>query len=1114
MNSKTSPEAQLRAENAGLRARLEKAEAALRAEGLSAEDGADFTVRDADGRPERTMAVIQDITDRKRMAEANEALLLSSLRQQEKLREREHFLQRIADVTPGILYAFDLEKQCNVFINRTVATMIGYGAEEIAAMGDTVVPTLMHPDDLAHFPAHLERVGALRADECADFEYRMRDRAGEWRWFHSRDAAFARDAAGAVSQMIGTAIEITARKEAEDELRDSREFTRRVLDNLFAFVGVLTVDGTLVEVNRAPLEGAGISASDVLGKKFWDCSWWSYSPEVQARLRAACKRAIAGEVVRYDELVRMAGEAMLWIDFQLAPLRDAEGRITHLIPSGMDITERRRSAETLRQNAELFIRLVDQAPTGMYVVDADFRLQQVNALAAPVFAKVERLIGRDFAEVMEVLWGPAVGAEVARIFRHTLATGERYVSPSFIYERHDIGGEQAYEWQTQRVTLADGRYGVVCYFDDVTERQRAERAIRESEERLALGTEVAELALIEVDYTTGRDQLTARAARLFGLGDAAVALPRAEVHATFHPEDREELERRIAQCLDPAGRGWFAMEHRIVRPGGEVRWLSVRKQVFFTGEGAARRPARAVLAALDVTAEKTAAEAVRASEERLRALTLAMPHLVWTCSREGDCIFQSPQWEKVTGQSAAASLGYGWLERVHPDDRERSADVWQSAVAGRRMYEADYRLRCQDGTYRWFLARAEPLSDPSGEPRYWIGTSTDIHDAKQTAEKLRLAAEEIARASRAKDDFLAALSHELRTPLTPVLMTATALSSDPTLSPEVRDQLAMMRRNVELEARLIDDLLDLTRISRGKLTLAAHAADVHQLIEHTADIVRSDTLGKQVGVTFALKAARHHALVDTTRIQQVFWNLIKNALKFTPTGGGITVSTRDDAEGGLIVSVADNGIGISAEALPLIFRAFEQGDVSGLHRYGGLGLGLAISHAIVEAHGGAIRAESAGVGCGATFTVSLATVAAPAASADARSAPVPSARSLRLLVVEDHEATRTVLTRLLTRAGHAVTTAGTMQEALVSYAATPYDAVVSDLGLPDGSGLDLMREIQRIRPVPAIALSGYGMEDDVRLTREAGFFAHLVKPVNVDQLKQLLARIPAPGEQA
>jgi len=378
---------------------------------------------------------------------------------------------------------------------------------------------------------------------------------------------------------------------------------------------------------------------------------------------------------------------------------------------------------------------------------------------------------------------------------------------------------------------------------------------------------------------------------------------------------------------------------------------------------------------------------------------------------------------------------------------------------------------------------------------------------RRAEEEMRLARDQAEAANRAKDRFLAALSHELRTPLTPVLFTASALEGDPALPLEVRDQLGMIRRNVELQARLIDDLLDITRISRGKLNLAPIAADLHQLLEHTAEIVRSDELGKQVRIVISLEAERHHALADPARVQQVFWNLIKNALKFTPTGGSIAVRTRNDAEGGIVVSVEDTGVGISAEALAHIFTAFEQGDVAGQHHYGGLGLGLAISQAIVEAHGGTIQADSQGAGLGATFTVILASVDAPAATAPAHTPPSAPAPALRLLVVEDHEATRTVLSRLLTRSGHQVTMAGTVHEALLAFSAERFDAVVSDLGLPDGSGLDLMREIQRQRPVPVIALSGYGMEDDLRQTKEAGFFAHLVKPVNLDQLRQLLPQL-------
>lgn len=379
--------------------------------------------------------------------------------------------------------------------------------------------------------------------------------------------------------------------------------------------------------------------------------------------------------------------------------------------------------------------------------------------------------------------------------------------------------------------------------------------------------------------------------------------------------------------------------------------------------------------------------------------------------------------------------------------------------------------------------------------------------AKQR-EALRQNAEEAQAASRAKDDFLAALSHELRTPLTPVLMSAASLQEDTRLPEDVREQLGMMRRNIELEARLIDDLLDVTRIRRGKLTIAPVPADIHELLRNSDDIIRSDGLGNQVQVVFDLQAVRHHALADTTRLHQVLWNLLKNALKFTPPGGTVTVRTRNDHEGRLVLTVEDTGVGISPEALPLIFHAFEQGDVVGQHRFGGLGLGLAISQAIVEAHQGTIHASSAGVGQGAAFTVTLATVDAPAVQAGRPAEPDAPAPALRLLIVEDHEATRTMLARLLSRSGHQVTIASTIRQGLTAFGEAHYDAVISDLGLPDGSGLDLMRELRRLRPVQGIALSGYGMEEDVRQTREAGFFAHLVKPVSIDQLRRLLAHIP------
>jgi signal transduction histidine kinase len=368
-------------------------------------------------------------------------------------------------------------------------------------------------------------------------------------------------------------------------------------------------------------------------------------------------------------------------------------------------------------------------------------------------------------------------------------------------------------------------------------------------------------------------------------------------------------------------------------------------------------------------------------------------------------------------------------------------------------------------------------------------------------------AEQAHAASRAKDQFLAALSHELRTPLTPVLLSTTELERDERLPADMRELLAMMRHNIELEARLIDDLLDLTRITHGKLTIASVVTDLHEVLRHSDEIIRSDGLGSKVEIVFQLEAARHHVTGDPARLHQVFWNLLKNALKFTPPGGRVTVRTQNDANGQIIVTVADTGIGISAEALPQIFRAFEQGDVTGKHRYGGLGLGLAISQAIVSVHRGTIQAASEGVGKGAVFSISLSTVEAPANTPAGKSTHAPSTPALRLLVVEDHAATREVLRRLLTHSGHHVTLAGTKEEALAAFAASQPDVVISDLGLPDGSGIDLMRELQQRRKIPGIALSGYGMENDLKLTQEAGFVAHLVKPINSEQLRLLLSEI-------
>jgi CheY-like chemotaxis protein len=341
-----------------------------------------------------------------------------------------------------------------------------------------------------------------------------------------------------------------------------------------------------------------------------------------------------------------------------------------------------------------------------------------------------------------------------------------------------------------------------------------------------------------------------------------------------------------------------------------------------------------------------------------------------------------------------------------------------------------------------------------------------------------------------------------------VLMSAAALEQEPGIEPELRRQFGMMRRNVELEARLIDDLLDLTRVSRGKLQLLfSGPVDVHSLLAHSEQIVHSDARNKSLVLCLELTANEHHVAGDAARINQVFWNLLKNAIKFTPAGGQITVRTANPTPGQLVLTVSDNGIGIDQQTLPFVFRAFEQGDIRGLQPCSGLGLGLSISKAIVELHGGTIRAESAGPGLGAVFTVELSTVLPfPEAQIQASQPRRFRGKSYRLLVVEDHEPTLAVLTRLLRDQGHDVMPASTVQDALALASDHTFDFVISDLGLPDGSGIDLMMQLSNDYGLRGIALTGYGMAEDLAKTERAGFLAYLVKPINFDQLHRVLER--------
>jgi len=481
-------------------------------------------------------------------------------------------------------------------------------------------------------------------------------------------------------------------------------------------------------------------------------------------------------------------------------------------------------------------------------------------------------------------------------------------------------------------------------------------------------------------------------------------------------------------------------------------------------------------------------------------------YAIYLLDPNGDVVTWNTGAEKIKGYLADDIIGKNFASFYTADDVAAGKPQRNLREASRRGSIRDQGLRVRkDGSTFEAEVVITALRDAAGEIRGFSKVTRDITDQVRSRE---FEAEKIAaqKANKAKDDFLAALSHELRTPLTPALAAATYLQDNTDKLPqEFAEDVEIIKRNVQLQARLIDDLLDLTRIASGKLHLELQDCDAHKIIENAIEMAESAIAAKQLKISTGLEAKRYHIMADCIRLQQVFWNLINNAVKFTPQNGQITLSTFDDKGGRFHFEIEDTGIGIEPQRLASLFQPFEQADPSVTRQFGGLGLGLAISKRLIDLHHGKIEAESRGRSFGATFKITLDTVP-EGAEANGRNHRVggKASKPLRILLVEDHKDTRRTMSRLLTHFGHNVVTADNVEGAMAVMASNNIDAVLCDIGLPDGSGYEVAAQARANGGIKTIALTGFGTEQDLQRSKEAGFDFHLVKPINFQELQTVL----------
>ncbi len=1206
-----------------------------------------------------------------------------------ELEQREQQIRLLISSTAEGIYGIDLDGNCT-FANEACAKLLGFEfSDELLGMQ---VHALIHHSRADGSPYPIEECQIYRAYRHGK-KVHVDDEVFWRKDGSSFDVEYWSHPQMKDEQVVGcvvTFIDITERKRLTTALADRESHLRRVIDNTLSFVGVLDTQGVLQEANSTALQAGGLTREEVIGKPFWECYWWSHDRNLVQELKAAIAIALTGKVVRYDAEVRMAGDSRLTIDFMLAPVKDDRGNVTHLIPSGIDISERKLAELEVQQRvAQLDLALesgrmgiwewdiTDDQVTlsarlyemfgfseGNFVATRDGFLQVVHAEDRPY---LERMIESAFSQTCEnhevefrVIRGDnqeivrthcrgnirraangtplsilSVAVDITERKEKELSlaflaslhsrlaaltTGEAIIAEAsqqvaefmqlshFLVIEMDKNAEQAnvvsdyctddspnlvgvydmseFATEQERRQLAAGlpmvvndtaaesrsatyvgnfstlkigslinapssrdtqlqfmisvakRQPHVWREDEIDvirqlsnivrlklERAYAEAALRESQERLRLGIEVADFALAQIDYATNTVLLSPEAARLYGLGDSETLVTRDQLHQLFHPDDHAMLMQCIEQCLDTREDSEFAVEHRIVKPGGDIRWLSVRKRIFFNRNANARRPTNGILAARDVTEHKHWEIELADRESHLRRVINNQLGLVGVIDRNGILVEVDDRSMSIAGLTRDDVIGKHFAEcawwtydaNVANDMRE----AMNKAFAGETV-RYDVGLYAQGNQRLMIDFMMAPVRSEDGHVEFLIPSGVDISERKLAEEQLQQARAVAEAANQSKSEFLANMSHEIRTPMTAILG-YTDLIAEKLDDAEALDYLRTIRRNGGFLLDIINDILDLSKIEAGKFEISQQLFSPQLLVEDVRSIMEVRASDSHIELDVEYRGAIPEMIeCDPKRLRQILINLVGNAIKFTPAGRVCVVVSYVEQSSKLRFDVVDSGIGISDKQLQRLFLPFSQGDGNVNREFGGTGLGLAISKRLTEMLGGEISVQSK-LGKGSAFTVSIAignakqiALVNPAAQAQKHQTDRQGSDirlDCRILVVDDRRDIRFLSRRFLTAAGATVDEAedGEIAVATVNQALArgqTYDLILLDMQMPKMDGYATAIALRRLGfSEPIVALTADAMQGDMKRCIECGCNDYLSKPIDKHLLLNLVKRL-------
>jgi len=773
--------------------------------------------------------------------------------------------------------------------------------------------------------------------------------------------------------------------------------------------------------------------------------------------------------------------------------------------------ERERLIAELETERARLKAIVEHIPAGVILAEAPSgRIVMVNP-------QMERIIGRpmvlspdieSYREWLtyEVNERPVEGRE--SVLARTLQ-GEVVASREILFHRGD-GVKAWVRVSGAPIRDAGGKIvGGVDLITDIDAEMRACEALRVNQERLNLAQKSARLGSFEWNIQTGEVIWSEETEALYGLPPGGFSGDYEAWAKLVHPEDRPHAEQAVRRALVD---GEYNAEWRVIWPDGSIHWIITRGKVFFDDAG---RPLRLIGVDIDITERKRAKEKLRESEQRLE--------IALEAAKLGSCHLDFGANELTSSAACKANFGRGpddhftyedLIEMIHPDDRERVLEHIQQTIKNREGYQDEYRVIWPDGSIHWIAARSRRVYGADGQPLYCDGVTLDLTEHKQMEESLRRQTEALREADRRKDDFLATLAHELRNPLAPLRNAVQILSlrgDDPAVVAQTNE---LMDRQIQQMVRLVDDLLEVSRIGQGKISLQKAPVDLAEVVATAVETSRPLIESHRHKLTVLLPDRPVRVEADAARLAQVLSNLLNNAAKYTEDGGCIElIAQRGPKEA--VLRVRDNGVGIAPEELPQVFDMFMQVESSTDRSQGGLGIGLTLVRRLVEMHGGKIEARSAGLGKGSEFLVRLPALTEPASESvrkPAEDSPTQAPGSLRrVLIVDDNADSAESMALLLRLDGHEVRLAYDGQSALEEAHAFRPDVMFLDLNLPKMDGYEVARRLRRepaMRDMTLVAMTGYGQEEDRQRTQEAGFQLHLVKPVDFTKVEELLSSPP------